>query len=384
MMARKTSIEPWGCRACSPCVPPPKLPMEALQEMELRRWVPKLGEHVARLVRTPLGANLSTVAYESSEMELKWLTGTVKGSLCATAGDPTMKANAQAWLHYSTQAGVWSPAERPSMRPTAEQAAVLSHFIVRVDEYEHKEPIEPLHGIGRHPFARVGCSESALGRFANLFDITYLVLHNDCHRQQGRLANPKPRVVLFDMGVSEGFNNIPGGIPKTVHNGGGISPSMPLFYRMYQDRCLEPDAVFGWEINKKITATAWWGDAGPDIRRKVRFFEVPVEEGELHEAIKGSRNPSSFLQMLKAEVTQDDFVAVKLDIDTPAIEQTIIGALTQRPDLASLIDELFFEYHFYFDGLSFGWGSNVNGDVDTALATMHRLRELGIRAHFWI
>jgi len=79
---------------------------------------------------------------------------------------------------------------------------------------------------------------------------------------------------------------------------------------------------------------------------------------------------------------------VKLDIDTPAIEQTIIATITQRPDLAALIDELFFEYHFHFDGLNFGWGAVKKAvpkpSVDAALATMHRLRELGIRAHFWI
>ena len=80
----------------------------------------------------------------------------------------------------------------------------------------------------------------------------------------------------------------------------------------------------------------------------------------------------------------EDFVVVKLDIDTPAIEQTIIAVLSQRPDLAALVDELFFEYHFDFDGLDFGWDLNVQGDVDTALGTMFRLRSLGIRAHFWI
>tara|TARA_B100000886_G_C20147058_1_gene376411 strand:+ start:26 stop:508 length:483 start_codon:yes stop_codon:yes gene_type:complete len=160
---------------------------------------------------------------------------------------------------------------------------------------------------------------------------------------------------------------------------------MPLFYRLYQDRCLEPDAVFGWELNKRISATQWWGDAGPEIRNKVRFYEVPVMEGELHEAMQGKRNPNSFLQMLKDVAKPEDFVAVKLDIDTPAIEQTIVSVLTHRPDLASLIDEMFFEYHFYFDGLDFGWGGkNIKGDVDTALGTMHRLRALGIRAHFWI
>ena len=59
-------------------------------------------------------------------------------------------------------------------------------------------------------------------------------------------------------------------------------------------------------------------------------------------------------------------MVVKLDIDTPAIEQTIIAVLAQRPDLAALIDELFFEYHFDFDGLDFGWGTIVQGDVDKA------------------
>ena len=35
-------------------------------------------------------------------------------------------------------------------------------------------------------------------------------------------------------------------------------------------------------------------------------------------------------------------------------------------------------------GMSFGWGDNVVGDVDTAVALMRRLRALGIRSHFWI
>ena len=61
--------------------------------------------------------------------------------------------------------------------------------------------------------------------------------------------------------------------------------------------------------------------------------------------------------MLVFACKPEDFVVVKLDIDTPAIEQTIIAVLAQRPDLAALIDELFFEYHFDFDGFDFGWGT---------------------------
>ena len=44
-------------------------------------------------------------------------------------------------------------------------------------------------------------------------------------------------------------------------------------------------------------------------------------------------------------------------------------------------------YHFEFD-FDFGWGgSNWDGagrTLDTAMKLMHRLRQAGIRAHFWI
>ena len=79
-----------------------------------------------------------------------------------------------------------------------------------------------------------------------------------------------------------------------------------------------------------------------------------------------------------------DFVAVKVDIDTPFAELTIMEAIANRPEIAALVDEIFFEYHFWIDGMSFGWGDNVVGDVDTAVALMRRLRALGIRSHFWI
>jgi hypothetical protein len=53
-----------------------------------------------------------------------------------------------------------------------------------------------------------------------------------------------------------------------------------------------------------------------------------------------------------------------------------------------LIDELYFEYHYYFDGMNFGWGNmnhlrNIH-NVSSAITLMTRLRNKGVRAHFWI
>ncbi|CAK9096508.1 unnamed protein product [Durusdinium trenchii] len=94
----------------------------------------------------------------------------------------------------------------------------------------------------------------------------------------------------------------------------------------------------------------------------------------------------SFLRLLLATASVEDFVVVKVDIDGGP-ELAIVEAIAERPELARLVDELYFEYHFEFD-FDFGWGgSNWDGagrTVDTAMNLMHRLRQAGIRAHFWI
>lgn len=77
---------------------------------------------------------------------------------------------------------------------------------------------------------------------------------------------------------------------------------------------------------------------------------------------------------------------------------TLISVLTVYADYMHLArppaapQQLYFEYHFYFDGLNFGWlthkqGRNYqkwNHTVDDALSLMRRLRQRGIRAHFWV
>ena len=112
----------------------------------------------------------------------------------------------------------------------------------------------------------------------------------------------------------------------------------------------------------------------------------------------------SFLHMLPSTVTVDDYVVVKVDIDSLGAhggpELAIVEAIAHLPELSQLVDELYFEYHYWFDGLDFGWGKSDQGgrepwrslnalkdapkDVDTAMNLMVRLREAGIRSHFWI
>ncbi len=259
---------------------------------------------------------------------------------------PNQILAAVAWTNYSS--GCWRPAGRPAPGPT--NHVHLSHFLRRTGE---RELIEPLTGIARHPFARVTCeNQSAPLETAPRDALDYLVLRNRCGD-----SGPKPRTLLFDLGASVGFRGVSGGMYEAAPDASasGTAPSLPLLYRLYEDRCLEPDDIFAWEPNMRFSATEWWGELPARLRAKVRLYNTYVEEGALADAADGAQGrPASFIHMLEAVAAPDHFVAVKVDIDTPDVELTIVETLAERPELAALVDELFFEYHFFFDGLNFG------------------------------
>jgi hypothetical protein len=92
------------------------------------------------------------------------------------------------------------------------------------------------------------------------------------------------------------------------------------------------------------------------------------------------------LEKMKLAVRPQDFVVVKVDFDSPHLEVSLVEAIARSPQLAALVDEIFVEYHFNVSP-SFGWHKmhmQMNRTVDDALQLMRRLREVGVRSHFWI
>ena len=118
-----------------------------------------------------------------------------------------------------------------------------------------------------------------------------------------------------------------------------------------------------------------------------------------------SGEPSSFLQMLYTLTRPDDFVVVKVDMDGGP-EQQVVRAISEVPELASRVDELFFEIHFYDDKLPMPWDGYATlppppppssggsarsdsrqpraGSIDAALRLLKALRLAGVRSHFWV
>lgn len=276
---------------------------------------------------------------------------------------------------------------------------------------ERSEYIEPLTGIARHPFSKVGCK---LPSEVDIFNIRHLVLANKCEpRAEESHAS---RNLLYYLGCST-FAKIPlcelhpkhrrcisGKVPppsptaappppsSTSEAPAGMAhgPSLPLFMELYQRNCITFDKIYAWEAVKYPPAL-WWRDVPNATRAKLEFYNVPINETSTDEDV-------SFLRKLKATAREEDFVAVKVDIGGGP-ELAIVEAIAERPELAKLVDEIFFEYHFWFDGLvGPGWlmrrpgekhrknrfAIQTNATVDDALALMRKLRNRGIRSHFWV
>ncbi|CAE7509959.1 unnamed protein product [Symbiodinium natans] len=327
--------------------PAPAKPLEAPVPFVMRSkdpCVPVLGQKVVVGPREEF-------EYVQSAMEKEWFQEPRMGQICKLALQ--QKQQAAMWLNYSK--AVFKPVvDQPPRDPTPQEAEVLSYFL---DKDQRRHWIEPLSGVARNPHSV--CPNTG---GVDKFDIQYLVLETYCGH-----PGPKPRVKLFDMGCTTNWN---WKLPKydfynvDYRRGVGLGPSIPLFFNMYRDRCMEFDDIFGWEA-KGMNPNEWWSPLPDNIRERTRFYNIPVNETSCQMSTKGLfAERGSFLHMLPYAAKPEDFVVVKLDIDGGP-ELAIMEALIRFPELSSLVDEIFFEYHFWFDGGNFGWGQ-----VDKAWAVL--------------
>jgi hypothetical protein len=316
--------------------------------------------------------------YNPSQAEEEWYgNGGAIGKICQIAARPSQKEAAKNWLSYSRRV---FDAHRQFSPPTVIEDSALSHFTTGDNR---REAIEPIHGFGRHPYANIGCP----GGTVSIFDITHIIIANRCGSQKAAVAaNCKGRNIFFDLGASVGFQGIPGGLSKNANSASGGGSSVPLFMAMYLNHCIDFDDIFAWEF-KGQNQNAWWGELPPDYRRRVRFYNVGVAEKYDSNGLPVV-NPNSFLELLKSHVKREDFVAVKVDIDTPNLENPLVNTLANNPEYGQLVDEIFFEHHVYMDGMNIWGGETMNRarppNIDHSLALFRKLRKLGIRAHFWI
>jgi hypothetical protein len=96
----------------------------------------------------------------------------------------------------------------------------------------------------------------------------------------------------------------------------------------------------------------------------------------------GKWNPWRILRGMGT--TPDDYVVVKLDIDTPDIENPLVDQLMKDPGLQALVDEMFYEHHVNTKAMWPYWRTQ---GAPTILADTYKnfafLRSKGVRMHSW-
>ena len=92
------------------------------------------------------------------------------------------------------------------------------------------------------------------------------------------------------------------------------------------------------------------------------------------------------LRTILKQFGEDDFIVLKLDIDTRSIEIPLVKQLLEDKDgiYHKLIDQFYFEHHVHMAEMRQFWGGSMSGTVKESLELFRGLRENGIPSHFWV
>ena len=295
------------------------------------------------------------VRYQASDLETSWYTAI-----------SSLKSNDPKWTKGCAKAAAEESISRKMLaelkRHANDRRVQLSgksfSYHVYVDTCtgeQVKQYIEPLVSFLRHPLSL--CVEQSI------FDKSYLLL---LHEEE--LDIKSSYKWLFDAGAS------------TYDTGAG-GASQSWFVDNYRGRGIDFDRIIGWEAAPTEPITQW-GPIPADVKQKTSWYNIPISS-----EVGGADNPLTFIKNL---TRKEDFVVLKLDIDTPVLEIEIVRQIMRDPELWALIDEFYFEHHVSGSPMQWnGWGDLTSndaplGDIEDSYEIFRVLREKGIRAHSWV
>jgi hypothetical protein len=192
-----------------------------------------------------------------------------------------------------------------------------------------------------------------------LMDLSYLV--HDFGAMCRKLKRTS-RTVLVDMGASLDFHK------------GGTSPAVYLT-ELYRKFGFSFDHIYAYEVTPKEPASVF-KKVPEHLMAAYHWINVGVETD-----LKSSLNP---LKMILENFNEDDFIVVKLDIDTSFIEVPLANQLLTDTKLHGLVDQFYFEHHVMLGELADSWSASMKGSVRDSLELFIGLREAGVPAHSWV
>jgi hypothetical protein len=218
--------------------------------------------------------------------------------------------------------------------------------------------IEPLVGLLRHPLTCSKFEKYYISKNYLLVDPWPLV-----HVSRSTISPQNPKVIISDLGSSTWREGL-----------GGASQSW--FYGVYESLCLAFTDWFMFESTELDPAQVMHQLPGR-VKSGYRWFNIPLKT-----EILSWDNP---LNHLLVEAKKEDIVIVKIDFDTPLVEMELLQTILKYPEVAELIDELYFEHHVNVDLMKLHWNTrNLDVYQSESIKLFTSLREIGIRAHSWV
>jgi len=181
-----------------------------------------------------------------------------------------------------------------------------------------------------------------------------------------RMLKPTSKRVLIDMGASLSFHRAQ------------INPIAELI-ELYEKFGFNFDHIYGFEVSFTDPKEVYGNLLPEKYLLNYHWINVGVNETE------GAKlNP---LHSILEKFNEDDFIVVKLDVDTPSVELPLAHQLLQGGKdgiYHKLVDQFYFEHHVHLEELSPYWKRTMHGTVKDSLDLFFALRKKGISAHFWV
>ena len=193
-----------------------------------------------------------------------------------------------------------------------------------------------------------------------LLELNYLV-----HDFEAMCRNLKPtsKRILLDLGASLEFHSDQNPMLTLLETYEKFGFQFDHIYA-FEKNFTDPTHVFQDLIPDKYLTKYHWINAG-----------VEYESGN-------ALNP---WESILKRFSKDDFIVVKLDIDTSFIEVPLARQLLEDLDCVyhELIDQFYFEHHVHMKELAPCWLESMEGTIEDTMNLFVGLRERGIPAHFW-
>jgi len=228
-------------------------------------------------------------------------------------------------------------------------------------KYGYMEPLVPPL---RHPMF---CDDLTTRYNPGIASMDYLI--EDFGHICRNAIQKDTRTVFIDLGATYNFKE------DTIDVN---SPAIRVIEK-YRRNGIHFDHIYAYEIRKWDTDVVY-KTIPTHMQGPLHWINTGVTGEENHQ-----HNPWT---MLKQNFDPEDFVVVKLDIDTPSVEMPLFQQLLTDPQLHDFVDVFYFEHHVQMDEMETYWGSAklglTQGTVVESLELFQALRKVGVAAHYWI